>query len=94
MILDLITLSAIVVGVTEALKRAFIIPKRLIPLLSLAIAILLGGTAAFIGLTGLNLYEVMIAGLLSCGLWDFGKAPVMAVLDKIKKTPAIPPIKS
>lgn len=77
MILDTLTLGAIVIGLTEAVKRGFGIPHRWIPLLAIALSIGLGGTAAFWGLTGMDFFDAIVVGLASCGLWDLGKKTIL-----------------
>jgi hypothetical protein len=73
MILDLTILTAIIIGLTEALKRAFKIDKRFIPLVAVALSIFLGGTAGFWGLSSLNFIEAIVAGLTSVGLYSATK---------------------
>ena len=70
MILDTLTLGAIVIGLTEALKRGFGIPHKWIPLLAVALAICIGGSAAFWGLTGMDFFDAIVVGLMSVGLYS------------------------
>lgn len=87
MILDISLLIAITLGLTEVLKRAFNIPKNLLPLVAVVTAFVIGGISALAGLTEMLFYEGIIAGLAAGGLWDLGKIPVVGILSKIKKTP-------
>ena len=70
MVIDISVLSFIVIGLTEALKVGFGIPKRLVPLIGIALAILIGGVAAFFGMTDLTILEAVVAGLMAMGLWS------------------------
>ena len=74
MIIDTLTLSAIVIAITEALKRGLAIPSKFQPLLAIALAVGLGGTAGFWGWTDLTLGDALLAGLTACGLWSSTKA--------------------
>ena len=59
---------AVILGVTEAFKRAFSIPKKLVPLLSLFFGVLLS-----CGLKGFNaesVYLGLIYGLSASGLYS------------------------
>jgi len=69
-LLNIAILSAIVIGLTEAIKRALVLPKRFIPLVAIALSIFLGGTAVFTGVSEINVWGALIAGLMSCGLWS------------------------
>ncbi len=69
--LTILGLVASVIGLTEVIKKAFKLPKRLVPFVAVVLGIVLniivGGFAGGIAITG-----IMI-GLTSCGLFSLGK---------------------
>ena len=89
MVLSIVILSLIVIGIAEAFKRGFKkINTDLIPIMSLAIAIFIGGMAKITGLSDITWLEALVAGLAAGGLWDLGKNPVVNIWSSItsKKT--------
>lgn len=61
-------------GLVEAIKRAFDIPPRFIPLAALALAEAIAITMA--GITPTAALAGLVFGLGSVGLWEFGKGTI------------------
>ncbi|NGP44005.1 holin [Bacillaceae bacterium SIJ1] len=68
------TLAPIVTALVEIFKRAFRLPKHVLPLLSVVIGLFLGGVAfPFMSLElGLRLWAGGLAGLAATGLFEVG----------------------
>lgn len=61
-------LIAVIVGVVEAIKRAFNLPVRFVPLLAIVLGVV--GVSAFSGFSPDSVFEGVIAGLSACGLYS------------------------
>lgn len=67
---------ALLVGINEAIKRAFKLDPRYIPLIS----IVLGALAVCVtsaGFTAVGIVTGMLGGLAAVGLYDFGKKTIL-----------------
>jgi len=71
-------LVALTVGIVEAVKRALKVPKKLIPILSLVIGIVLLLIGRVSGFVDLNLFIGIAVGLSASGLFD--NAKILTVL--------------
>lgn len=79
-ILALATIIApVTAGVVEAIKRAAIIPKKYLPLISTAIGIAIGISAYFFEAEiGIRIWAGGISGLAATGLFELGKKSMEA----------------
>lgn len=70
-ILDLATLSAICIGLTEVIKRAVSLPDRVVPLVSLVVGV--AGALLFLSVSRDSALLGIFAGLSASGLYSGGK---------------------
>ena len=61
-------LIAVIVGLAEAIKRAFKLPSRFAPLIAIALGIL--ATVSFSGLDPMVVFQGVVAGLSASGLYS------------------------
>ena len=67
-ILNLSVVTGVTIGITEAVKQAFLVPNRFVPLLALAVGV--GLSLVFIGLSTENALTGIFAGLSGVGLYS------------------------
>lgn len=70
-ILDLATLSAVCIGLTEVIKRAFDLPDRVAPLASLIVGV--ASALLFLSVSRDSALLGIFAGLSASGLYSGGK---------------------
>lgn len=63
-------LVAIVIGLTEVIKRATGLEKRYIPLLAVILGVILSFIGAYLGVISATLISGITAGLVSVGLFS------------------------
>lgn len=63
------TVTAVVIGLTQVLKTIGL-PKRLVPIVVLAVAVILTVIAAFFANTASVILTGLVIGLSSMGLWS------------------------
>lgn len=66
--------AAFVLALTEVAKRAFLIPSRFLPMVSIGFGILLTGLG--LGWSNTAILEGLTIGLVASGLYSSGKASV------------------
>ena len=71
-ILDLATLSAVCIGLTEVIKRAVNLPDRVVPLVSLVVGVV--GALLFLSVSRDSALLGIFAGLSASGLYSGTKA--------------------
>lgn len=75
--MEQVILVSIVIGLTEVIKRATGLEKRYIPLLAVILGIVLSFVGTYLGVISAPLISGIVAGLMSCGLWDLGKKTIL-----------------
>ena len=63
-------LTALTIGVVEAIKRTKILPRKYIPLLAVIAGLLLTSTAGAFNLSHLTILEGIAVGLSAVGLYN------------------------
>lgn len=77
--MEILTLSAFVVGITQVLKMAFSLNTRYAPLVSILVAMALVWAMSFfsgIAMSWAAISNGLVAGLTACGLWSGVKTSI------------------
>ena len=76
-------LVALTVALVELAKKIGV-PTRFAPLLSVFVGVSLSMVPGFANWQS-QLFTGLVIGLTSAGLWDLGKQPVVAIVERLKK---------